>query len=58
MPKAKLVKCLSVKAFGDKLELQEIERLLDANYVIVKHGIVYNDNFKNYEQWLDIYKEN
>jgi hypothetical protein len=58
MQKTKLIKAVAIKSFGDKPELLEIERLLEKYYTTTTRGVIYNEKFKNFEQWIDIYKEN
>lgn len=53
--KPKLKKVISIKLFGEKKYIQEVESLLDSNLTIVKQGIILNPSFDNYEEWIHVY---
>jgi len=55
--KPKLTKALSLKCFGSKQAIQDLDKLVDSNFVAVTQEITYNSQYANYEQWIIIYTQ-
>lgn len=52
-----VIKTLSIKAFGKKEALAELEKVLEDNFTVAKFGVLYCPTHDNYEQWFAIFAQ-